>query len=295
VLRWTFAAWLMAVTHGAGAEPKPRERAVVAAIDLGPTVPKYVTAKATAQIAEGLAAAGYDVVPPVALSDELASCRAGACIAKVGASLGVQAVVYADIAGQDDNTVITMRLFDASTAHQEAEVREVCELCGEAELTERLGVAASTLRARASEARARRIKLTVKEPPRDPRPPTGPPPEPVGHSLVPGITIGLAGFGAIAGGLYLVAIDGRGTCSPGDTPEYPDPGAVIRYPDPNNHDIYVCRDVYRTKALGIVGLGVGALGVAAGAILVVRARSSSGSVEVAPAQGGAIMKVSLPW
>ena len=298
-MRRALAAGLLLVPQLAVGDPRPRERAAVAAVDLGPTVPAYVTAKATAQIEEGLAAAGYEVVPLAArpLSDELARCREGVCVAQVGAALSVQAVVYAKIVGQNDNTVITMRLFDASTAREEAEVREVCELCGETELTERLGVAASVLRARAAEARERRIKLTVGGPQRGsaPPPPPPPPPPPAERSLVPGIAIGVASLGMIAGGIYLLAIDGDGTCSPGDSPVFPARGAVIRYPDPENHGVYVCRDIYRTRTLGIVGLGVGALGVAASAVLVVRARGSNRSVEVAPVPGGASVKVSLPW
>jgi hypothetical protein len=291
----------MLVPQLAVGDPGPRERATVAAVDLGPTVPTYVTAKATSQIEEGLAAAGYEIVPLAAarpLSDELARCREGACVVQVGAALAVQAVVYATIVGQNDNAVITMRLFDASTARQEAEVREVCELCGESELAERLGVAASVLRARAAEARERRIKLTAGGPQRDsalPPPPPPPPPLPAERSLVPGLAISVASLGVIAGGIYLLAIDGDGTCSPGDSPVYPDRGAVIRYPDPGNRDVYFCRDIYRTRTLGIVGLGVGALGVAASAVLVVRARDSKRSVEVAPVPGGASVRVSLPW
>ena len=295
-MRRTLVIGLMTVAQIAVADPRPRERVAVAAIDLSATVPRYFAAKATAQIEIGLAAAGYEVVPLESappLSDALARCREGVCVAQVGAALSVQAVVYATIVGENDNTVITMRLFDASTARQDGEVREVCELCGEAELTERLSVAASVLRARAVEAREHRIKLTVREPRRESAPP---PPRPrPGRSVVPGIAVGVASLGAIAGGVYLVAIHGEGTCSPGDSPVFPEPGAVIRFPDPENHGVYECRDVYRTRTLGITGLVAGALGVAAGVALVVRARGSSRSVEVAPAPGGASVKVSLPW
>lgn len=281
----------------ARADSKPRERAVVAAIDLGTTVPTYLAAKLTAQIEAGLAAAGYDVVPGAKappLTDELARCREAACVRSVGKALAVQAVVYAVIAGRDDNIVITMRLFDASTAQQEAEVHEVCELCGEAELSERLDLAASTLRARAVEAREKRATLPVNAPqpllPARPRSET----RRGSRSMVPGLAIGAAGAVVLAGGIYLIAIDGRGMCSPGDHPVYPDPGAVIRFPD-SNHDHYLCRDIYKTKSLGIVGAGLGIVGLAAGAVLVIRARDDGRSVELTPLPGGGAVKVSLPW
>ena len=280
------------------ADSKLRERAVVAAIDLGTTVPTYLAAKVTAQIEAGLAAAGYDVVPGARgqpLTDELARCREGACVRSVGEALAVQAVVYATIVGQNDNTVITMRLFDASTTQQEAEVHEVCELCGETELSERLGLAASTLRARAVEARERRAKLAVENHPQPPLPGEPRPQTKRGsRSMVPGIAIGAAGVAMLAGGIYLIAIDGSGMCSPGDLPIFPAPGAVIRYRDPTHHN-YVCRDIYKTKSLGIAGAGLGIVGLAAGTVLVIRARDHGRSVEITPLPGGGAVKVSLPW
>jgi len=285
------------IGQSALADSKPRERAVVAAIDLGTTVPTYLAAKVTAQIEAGLAAAGYDVVRGAKgqpLIDELARCREGACVRSVGEALAVQAVVYATIVGQNDNTVITMRLFDASTTQQEAEVHEVCELCGETELSERLGLAASTLRARAVEARERRAKLAVENHPQPPGQPRSQPKR-GSRSMAPGIAIGAAGAVVLAGGIYLIAIDGSGMCSPGDEPIFPAPGAVIRYRDPTNHHNYVCRDIYKTKSLGIVGTGLGIVGLAAGAVLVIRARDHGRSVELAPLPGGGAVKVSLPW
>jgi hypothetical protein len=296
-MRAALVACIMTVAHLAFADVKPRERAVVGAIDLGPAVPMYLAAKATTQIEEGLAAAGYDVVPSgenQRLASELAGCREGTCVRRVGETLGVQAVVYATIRRQDDNTVITMRLFDASTASQAAEVNEVCELCGEAELSERLGVAASTLRARAVEARERRDKLAVK--PQPPLPPVQPPPRVrEKRSLVPGIVIGASGVLVLGGGIFLIAIDGRGMCSPGDQPVFPASGAVIRYRDPANPSDYVCRDIYKTRSLGIVGTGLGVIALAAGTALVIRARGHERTVELTPIPGGAAVKVSVPW
>lgn len=301
--------WLAALalaltsTHVAAADPDPRpprpplERVAVVAIDLGPNVPAYLATTTRTQIEGGLVASGYDVArvaaPP---AGELAACREGACVRAVGEALAVRAVVYATITIEDEHTVIAMRLVDAITGERVAEAREVCELCGEAELSNRVGVAAVSLGGRALEARERRAR-TLPDPAavagaRRPAPPPG---RAAPGSLVPGVAIGVAGIALLGAGVYLITLDGAGTCSPGDTPVYPSPGAVIRYPDPSRRDVYVCRDVYRTKAMGIAGVGAGALAFAAGAVLAVRARDRGRAVEVAPLPGGAAVKVSLPW
>jgi hypothetical protein len=288
---------ILLATRAAASPARPRERAAVAAIDLGPGTPAYLRDTAASQIAAGLAAAGYEVVPAAdvaaRLTGELASCREGACVREVGEALGVRSVVFVAIEGKDDNTTIAMRLHDGSTGEREAEVADVCDLCGEAELGERLGVIASTLRARSLEARERKAKQAPAAPP--PRPP---PPAPVRagpRSLVPGIASGAGGAAVLAAGVYLIAIDGRGACDRGDEPVYPAPGAVIRYPDPSNHDIFVCRDVYRTQAVGIVTAGLGMAALAAGVLLIVRAHNGGPTVEVAPRAGGAAVRATWSW
>jgi hypothetical protein len=282
----------------AAADPavQARERAAVLGVELGPSTPAYLGDKATAQIEQGLGAAGYEVVPRsqvvARLSDDLARCREGSCLRAVGEALGVQALVLASITSKDDDTIITMVLIDAVTTQQDAAVHEVCDLCGDVELSERLGVAASSLRARAVEARERRERLAVKPPPRpgEPRRPTQ-----VHHrSPVPGLALGIAGALAVTGGIYLMAIDGNGTCHAGDRPAYPDAGAVIRYPDPENRDEFVCRNVYQTQVPGITGVVLGAAALAAGAALIVRARGDR-IIEIAPIAGGAAARVSASW
>lgn len=274
---------------GTASAAPPRERAAVVAIDAGTDVPAHVRDKAVPPIEEGLAAAGYDVVPGAQvtprLTGPLAACREGACVRDVGHALGVAAVVYASITRKGESTIIVMRLYDGTSGERFAEIHEVCDLCGEAELVERLGVAASALRVKAAEARERAAQR----------------PAPVAKvkrrthgSVVPGVVTGVLGLGAVAAGVYLVGIDGNGTCHAGDTPVYPDPGAVIRYPDPGDHAVFVCRDIYKTKTPGLVAAGVGLAAAVAGVALVVRARSGK-TIEVAPEPTGASVKVSVPW
>jgi hypothetical protein len=306
-MRAGFLAILLLLTRGAHADPTPyeRERAALAAIDLGKQVPRYLGAKAIVQIEGGLAAAGYDVLPSVQvrprLTGDLAACRDGACVRLVGHALNVQALVFASFDRTDENIVITMRLYDAATGRRESEVREVCDLCGEAEFSERLAVAASTLRARAVEARERREQLTSRsvspapgEPARSTASQPASRPASQRRSMIPGAAVGAAGALALGGGIYLLAINGRGACSPGDEPVYPARGAVIRYPDPANQDSYICRDVYHTKAVGLATSAIGVVALAAGVALVVRARGHD-TVEVSPVIGGAQVKASISW
>jgi hypothetical protein len=285
------------------AEPGPRERAAVVAIDLGPSAPVYLRVKAAGRIEAGLAAAGYDVVPAARvrarLTGELARCRDGACMRRVGEALGAHALVLVTIDGVDDNTVVSLRLHDGRTGAREAEVREVCDLCGEAELAGRLRTAARSLRARSLEARQRELerRAPIAASTRPAAPPAAPPPARAAKasSMLPGLLLAAAGALAVGGGMYLVSLDGRGTCSPGDGPIYPAPGAVIRYPDPSDPSNYVCRDLYETRTLGFVSAAAGATAIAAGVALVVRARQRGPVLEVTPRPGGATMGVSWVW
>jgi hypothetical protein len=292
-VRFVIVTSILSVVTLASADTKPPERAAVAAVDIGENVLDYLATKAKPQIEAGLVAAGFELETSARLPSDLAPCREGDCVRRIGDALGVQAVVFATLTRQDDNIIITLRLIDTRTVQQVAEVREICELCGAAELGERLGVAASTLRARAVEARDRREKLAIKLQPHATDSSPGPSPS-SRPSIVPGIAIGVTGVLLLGGGIALLAIDGRGACSPGDQPVYPDPDAVIRYPDPSSMDEYVCRDIYRTRTLGIGGVSSGLVALAAGTLLVIRARRYE-RVEVTPLSGGAAVKVSLPW
>ncbi|HSK01900.1 MAG TPA: hypothetical protein VK932_11690, partial [Kofleriaceae bacterium] len=119
----------------AAADPSPRERVAIVAIDLGPGTPGYLGPKAASHIEAGLTAAGYEVVVVgPRLPGELATCRDGACVRRIGEVLGVRSLVLARIDGEGEDTLLTLRLHDARTGEREAEVHEVCDLCGEAEL-----------------------------------------------------------------------------------------------------------------------------------------------------------------
>ncbi|MEO8554294.1 MAG: hypothetical protein ABI678_30165 [Kofleriaceae bacterium] len=273
------ASCLFASTAVAGG----RDRVAVISLDVSASAPTYLAPKLTQQIEQGLAAAGYDVVPnatvTASLAGAFATCRDGTCLGDAGRVLNVQVLVVASITLRGESTVISMRLHDARTGERLAELGDVCDLCGEAELIERVGIEASALRARADHSRASTAPIVLQPAERG--------------SVVPGLAVGFAGVAVLAGGIVLLGIDGHGTCSAGDTPVYPDPGAVIRYPDPSNPNSFVCHDLYATKALGITTIGVGVAAVALGAVLVVRAHEHE--VQVTPTPGGATVGMTFTW
>ncbi len=262
---WSIVMLAAASVASAG----PRTTVAIGAVDLGPGVPTYLQPTLRSQIVGGLAAAAYDVKSDVPRG-ELATCRDGDCIARVGHALDVDQIVFASITAAGESRVIDMRLYDAHGT-QLATLHEVCDLCGESELLDHVGLSASALRARAV------------EPPHERR-----------RSKVPGFVAITAGTVVLGVGIALVALDGRGSCSAGDMPVYPDPGAVIRYPDPTNHAAYVCRDLYATGGLGIGGITLGVAGIALGVGLIVRARAHD-TVQVTPTPGGATIGMTLSW
>lgn len=144
---------LLASSAGSASADSTKERAAILSIDLGKGVGDFVRAKASAQVQQGLAAAGYDVVPPEQstkqLTGDLGSCRSGPCLAQVGKTLNASALVSVSISRKLDSQIIVMQLLEASSGEVVADIHEVCDLCGQDELEERLGVAASALRSKA--------------------------------------------------------------------------------------------------------------------------------------------------
>lgn len=287
-VRSSALAVVIAAAAAASAAAAPADHAAVIAIELGADVPAYVQPKLVARVAQGLQATGYTVVP----ADGAGDCRAGACLTQLGERLGAGSLVLGTVERKAGSTIVDLRLVDAATTDTLASVHEVCDLCGESELEERVGVAASALRQRADDTRAKRAAAT-------PAPaPAAVVAQPIivtrRHVPKPAIALGGAGLLAVGVGVYLVVIDGRGTCHPGDQPVYPAPGAVIRYPDANNPNLYVCREQYQTETAGFVtgGLGVAAIAAAAAWVLVAHDEQM---VMPMPVPGGAGVAVSLSW
>lgn len=136
------------------------------AVDLAGGAPDFMRAKAHTGVTGGLTAAGFDVVPQDQVSakvtGDLAACRQGPCLATVGKAVGASLLVVVTITRKDESTIIVIRSFDPKTGEMLADIHEVCDLCGQSELGDRLDVAASALRAKAKaelQRRAERVDL----------------------------------------------------------------------------------------------------------------------------------------
>jgi hypothetical protein len=125
-------------------------------------------AKAVTATEGGLTAAGFEVLPldqaTAKLSGDLATCRQGPCLASVGKAVDAGALVVVTITRKDESTIIVMRLFDAATGEMAADIHEVCDLCGQHELDDRIDVAASSLHVKAKSELARSRARTSARP-----------------------------------------------------------------------------------------------------------------------------------
>jgi PEGA domain-containing protein len=109
------------------------------------------------RLAEGLAAAQFKVVPRSTVRERLAAagvaadlsgCRDAACLARVATALKVDFMVVASITGRDKSYEITLDLVNGQSGSSMGVGRERCEICGIEEASEKVGLAASALRAR---------------------------------------------------------------------------------------------------------------------------------------------------
>lgn len=109
------------------------------------------------RLGEGLAAAQFKVLPRAnvrnrleasALAAEVASCRGGACMARAAAALDVAFLVVGAVEEREKTYEITLEIVNGRTGSTIGTSRERCEICGVEEATEKVGLAASSLRAR---------------------------------------------------------------------------------------------------------------------------------------------------
>jgi hypothetical protein len=135
---------------------RPRVAVVRLAFDGG--VPEAARDLFANRLAEGLAAAQLRVIPKVTVQErlieaglgfEIASCRAGsACMARAAAVLEVPYMVIAAVTEHDKTYDITLELVNGKGGASIGTSRERCEICGIEEASEKVGLAASALRAR---------------------------------------------------------------------------------------------------------------------------------------------------
>jgi len=135
-----------------------RQRVAVVKVAFEGGVPEAARELFAHRLAEGLAAAQFRVLPPAAvherltaagLGPDLAACRAGGgCLARAASALEVAYMVVAGISEHDKTYEITLELVNGRDGATIGTSRERCEICGLEEAGEKVGLAASALRAR---------------------------------------------------------------------------------------------------------------------------------------------------
>lgn len=191
--RLLLLAFLLASSVGSAAAGGPKERAAIMSIELGKGVQEFIRAKAAAQVQQGLMAAGYDVLSAEQtaqqLPPDLAACKTGPCLAQVAKTLQATSLIHVSITRKMDSQIIVMRMIDPQTGDALADIHEVCDLCGQDELEERIGVAASALRAKAVSQIAKRAHAV---PASVPGPTVAQAPSgPLRVAIIPGIAVNL--------------------------------------------------------------------------------------------------------
>jgi hypothetical protein len=108
------------------------------------------------RLAEGLSAAQFDVLAGAQVTQKLsaagasvtARCREPACYPAVAGTLGVGYLVTGKVSVSSRSYDITLELINGGTGTVLGSNRERCEICGVEEAGEKMGLAASALRAR---------------------------------------------------------------------------------------------------------------------------------------------------
>jgi hypothetical protein len=268
-------AWPAAAAAAAG---KPRIAVTAVTAE---QVGAGVREKLEAAVAGGLAASGAEVIDGAEtarrIADKgLAGCETSACLSGIAQATGAQYLVRGRVERLGRSYSVHLEMIDGASGAAVGTRNDRCEICTENEAFETASIGASSLKAEVSRRRAG-ARSDLAAPPRAPATApavlavASPPGAGAGAdstvSSSPGAAIGAPGSsagprgrtwpwvgigtGAIAvgAGIYLLSIDGRGTCdnAPGDP----------------------CPLQYQTKAGGITLMTVGVLAAALGAALLV--------------------------
>jgi hypothetical protein len=277
--RGVTALVLLLLAGTAAATVRPRIAVMGLSVD---NVAPDVREKLDAAVAGGLAASGAEVVAAAQTAKKIAEkgmtgCETSTCLAGVAQALGARYLIRGHIGMDGRNYAVRLEMIDGASGGV-VEIREDrCEICTENEAYEAASVAASALKAAVSK---RNVALAAGElagragPPLPAGAPlagdpgagaigassslsaadaamtASPAPAARGRRFGALSWVGVgAGVVAIGTGIFLLSIDGDGTCS--------------------HAAGELCESRYQTKAGGITLIGVGALAAAAGAALLV--------------------------
>ncbi|HEY0709596.1 MAG TPA: PEGA domain-containing protein [Polyangia bacterium] len=142
-------AVLSAVAHAA-----PSERLAIVRFDVDGNVPPALRQALASKLVEGLSAVSFEVLKPGPNAESpvvegvTERCQDEACFRRVAAALSVTHMVSVKIWEQQKTFEITLELLNARSGAVVGTNRERCEICGVAEVGEKMYLAASTLRAR---------------------------------------------------------------------------------------------------------------------------------------------------
>lgn len=153
-LCWGLAlAALTATQARAQGEGPGLQRVAVVRLDFQGSIPEAPRARFAQRLAEGLAAASFEVLAGAALTRRLESsgvraCTEPTCYPAFARALGLGYLVSGKITEQSKTYDIRLELTNGRTGETLASVRERCETCGLEDAAEKVNLAASGLRTR---------------------------------------------------------------------------------------------------------------------------------------------------
>jgi hypothetical protein len=223
---------------------KPRV-AVVGLTAVG--APADLRERMDAAIAGGLAASGADVVDSATTraairARGMAGCETASCLTAIGQASGAAHVVRGSVEVEGRSYTVRLEMLETATGAVLERREDRCEICTEAEALETASVSASALKAQVFKRRpfagapgptdnatpapvvtevtpgaAATITETSATSTVTTSRPSRPPPDPrAGQSRVLAWVAVSVAVLALSAGITLMAIDGHGTCSPGD-------------------------------------------------------------------------------
>jgi hypothetical protein len=135
--------------------PAEKQRVAVVKLSFKGGVPEVARELFAQRLVEGLAAARFEVLSGPIVRDRLAAaelngetCSHGSCTGQMARALRVAFLVFAAVIEHDKTYEITLELVNGLSGTNIGTNRERCEICGVEEASEKVGLAASALRAR---------------------------------------------------------------------------------------------------------------------------------------------------
>jgi hypothetical protein len=135
--------------------PAGKQRVAVVRLAFEGAVPEAARELFAQRLVEGLAAARFEVMTGAMVKERLAAaglaadaCSGGSCTGRAASALGVAFLVYASVTEHDKTYDVTLDLVNGKSGVTIGTNRERCEICGVEEASEKVGLAASALRAR---------------------------------------------------------------------------------------------------------------------------------------------------